>query len=211
MLLGETLRVALQSILGNLFRAILTMLGIVIGVGAVITMVALGTGAQQAIDQQMEAFGGNILSVNTSSRFTRGVAMEFVSLTTDDALALARGSDLFDGVVPELSSRFQVKYGNQNLNVSVLGTTANYVDVHGFTLAHGRMFSNADDTGRRRVAVLGAEIPEMLELPAESLVGQTVQIRSINFDVIGVLEAKGSSGFSNPDDDVWIPLSTAQF
>jgi putative ABC transport system permease protein len=211
MLIGETVRIALQSIRSNLFRAALTMLGIVIGVGAVITMVALGTGAQRAIDAQMQALGGDILSVGSSNRFSRGVAREDVSLTTDDADALARGSDLFDGVVPEINSRFQVKYGNRNLNVSVLGTTPNYLDVHGFELAEGRMFSNADDAGRRRVVVLGAEIPEMLEATPGQLVGQKLQIRSISFEVIGILEAKGSSGWRNPDDDVWIPLNTAQF
>ena len=211
MLLGETIRIALQSIRGNLFRAALTMLGIVIGVGAVITMVALGTGAQQAIDAQMEALGGDILSVGNASRFNRGVAYEGAALTTDDSAALARGSELFDGVVPEISSRFQVKYGNRNVNVTVKGTTPNYLDVHGFTMAFGNMFTQSDDSGRRRVVVLGAEIPEMLGVEPQLLVGQKVQIRSIGFEIIGILEAKGSSGFSNPDDDIWIPLSTAQF
>ncbi len=211
MLIGETVRIALQSIRGNLFRAALTMLGIVIGVGAVITMVALGTGAQRAIDQQMEALGGDILSVGNANRFSRGVAREQGTLNTDDAAALARGSDYFDGVVPEINARFQIKYGNRNLNVSVLGTTPNYIDVHGFEIASGRMFSSADDSSRRRVAVLGAEIPEMLDVDATSLVGRTLQIRSIGFEVIGVLAPKGSSGWRNPDDDVWVPLSTAQF
>ena len=211
MLIGETMRIALQSIRSNLFRAALTMLGIVIGVGAVITMVALGTGAQRAIDQQMDALGGNILSVGNANRFSRGVARAEGTLTTDDASALARGSKYFDGVVPEINSRFQIKYGNRNLNLSVLGTTANYPEVHGFSMAAGRMFTRADDASRRRVAVLGAEIPDMLEASAASLVGRTVQIRSIGFEVIGVLEAKGSSGWRNPDDDVWVPLSTAQF
>lgn len=211
MLIGETMRIALQSIRSNLFRAALTMLGIVIGVGAVITMVALGTGAQRAIDQQMSALGGDILSVGNANRFSRGVARAEGTLKTDDAAALARGSEYFAGVVPEINSRFQVKYGNRNLNLSVLGTTPNYPDVHGFSMAAGRMFSRADDASRRRVAVLGAEIPDMLEASAASLVGRTVQIRSIGFEVIGVLEAKGSSGWRNPDDDVWVPLSTAQF
>ncbi len=205
------MRIALQSIRGNLFRAVLTMLGIVIGVGAVITMVALGTGAQRAIDEQMQALGGDILSVGPANRFNRGVARDEVTLTTDDALALARGSERFDGVVPEINSRFQIKYGNRNLNLSVLGTTPNYIDVHGFTVAQGRMFSRADDAGRSRVAVLGAEIPGMLDTEAAALIGRKIQIRSISFDVIGVLEAKGSSGWRNPDDDIWIPLSTAQF
>ena len=118
MLIGETMRIALQSIRGNLFRAVLTMLGIVIGVGAVITMVALGTGAQRAIDAQMQALGGDILSVGRANRFSRGVARDDGTLTTDDAAALARGSEYFDGVVPEINSRFQIKYGNRNLNLS---------------------------------------------------------------------------------------------
>ena len=211
MLLGETVRIALQSIRGNLFRAALTMLGIVIGVAAVITMVALGTGAQRAIDQQMEALGGDILSIGNANRFSRGVAREQSTLTTDDAAELARGSERFDGVVPELGGRFQVKFGNRNINVSVLGTTPNYLDVHGFSIAAGRMFSNADDASRRRVVVLGAEVPGMLDADAASLLGQTVKVRSLNFEVIGVLEAKGSSGWRNPDDDVWMPLGTAQY
>ncbi len=211
MLLGETLRIALQSIRGNLFRAALTMLGIVIGVGAVITMVALGTGAQRAIDEQMQALGGDILSIGRANRFSRGIARDEGTLTTDDAAALAKGSDLFDGVVPEINSRFQVKHGNRNLNLSVIGTTPNYLDVHGFTMALGSMFTRADDAGRRRVAVLGSEIPGMLDTDAAGLIGRTIQIRSIGFEVIGVLESKGSSGWRNPDDDVWIPLKTAQF
>lgn len=211
MLLSETVRIALQSIRGNLFRAALTMLGIVIGVGAVITMVALGTGAQRAIDAQMAALGGDILSVGNANRFNRGVAYEGAALTADDSTALALGSELFDGVVPEINTRFQVKYGSRNLNLTVLGTTPNYLDVHGFSMDHGRMFTRSDDSGRRRVAVLGAEIPEMLETRADLLIGQKVQIRSIGFEIVGVLEAKGSSGWSNPDDDIWIPLSTAQF
>ena len=141
MLLGETLWIALQSIRGNLFRSALTMLGIVIGVAAVITMVALGTGAQRAIDEQMEALGGDILSISASSRFSRGVARNQLTLTTDDAGALARESKYLDGVVPEIDSRQQVKYGNRNLNSTVLGTTPNYADVHLFDVEVGRMFN----------------------------------------------------------------------
>jgi putative ABC transport system permease protein len=211
MLFGETLIIALQSIRANLFRAGLTMLGIVIGVAAVITMVALGTGAQREIDAQMEALGGDILSINTSNRFSRGVARFENSLTTDDADALAREARYLDGVVPEIGDRQQVKYGNRNLNISIMGTTPNYPDVHAFTIAVGRMFDAADDSARRRVAVLGNDVPGMLETDAASLLGRTIQIRSISFEVIGVLEAKGSSGWRNPDDDIWIPLSTAQF
>jgi putative ABC transport system permease protein len=211
MLIGETFLIALQSIRANLFRASLTMLGIVIGVAAVITMVALGTGAQAAIDKQMEALGGNILSIRSSSRFSRGVAHDQNTLTTDDADALARESIYLDGVVPEIDNRQQVKYGNRNLNLTILGTTPNYPNVHLFNIEAGRMFNLSDDSARRRVAVLGSEIPGMLDTDAASLIGRTIQIRSISFDVVGVLESKGSSGWRNPDDDIWVPLSTAQF
>jgi putative ABC transport system permease protein len=211
MLITETLRIALLSIRSNLFRAALTMLGIIIGVGAVITMVALGTGAQRAIDEQMAAFGGDILSVQSSSWFSRGVARDRQTLTTDDAAAMSIGTQHFSAVVPEINSRYQVKYGNKNLNLSTLGTTPNYADVHGFTVAYGRMFSAADEAARERVVVLGAESPAMFESDAPAMIGRDILIRSIPFSVIGVMEAKGSSGWRNPDDDMWIPLSTAQF
>jgi putative ABC transport system permease protein len=211
MLIGETILVALQSIRGNLFRAALTMLGIVIGVAAVITMVALGTGAQRAIDEQMEALGGDILSISASSWFSRGVARNQQTLTTSDADALARESTYFDGIVPEIDGRQQIKYGNQNLNLTILGTTPNYPDVHLFDIAAGRMFNDGDDSARRRVAVLGSEVPGMFDTEASAIIGRKIQIRSISFEVIGVLESKGSSGWRNPDDDIWVPLSTAQF
>ena len=211
MLFGETIRISLASIRSNLFRALLTMLGIVIGVGAVITMVALGTGAQRQIDEQMAAMGGNILSIQSSAWFSRGVARNQQTLTTDDALALSKGMEHVTAVVPEINSRFQVKYGNRNLNVSVIGTTPNYPDVHGFNFTHGGMFTSADDAARKRVVVLGAELPGMLDADPAALIGRSIQIRSIKFEVIGVLEAKGGSGWRNPDDDIWIPLSTAQF
>ena len=211
MLLTETIRISLLSIRSNLFRAMLTMLGIIIGVGAVITMVALGTGAQRAIDEQMAALGGDILSIQSSAWFSRGVARNQRTLTTDDAMALMTGSQHIDAVVPEISNRYQVKYGNKNLNLQTIGTTPNYPDVHGFEMAAGRMFGAADEAARRRVVVLGAEVPDMLEADAAALVGQTLQIRSIAFRIVGVLRAKGGTGWRNPDDDIWIPLSTAQF
>lgn len=211
MLIAETIQISLSSIRGNLFRALLTMLGIIIGVGAVITMVALGTGAQRAIDIQMAAFGGDILSVQSSAWFSRGVARNQQTLTTDDALALAFGPQHISAVVPEINARFQIKYGNKNLNLTTIGTTPNYPPTHGFEVAHGAFFSAADDAARRRVVVLGSEIPLMLDVEPAALVGQKIQIRSITFDIIGVLESKGGAGWRNPDDDIWVPLSTAQF
>ncbi len=211
MLISETISIALSSIRSNLFRAVLTMLGIIIGVGAVITMVALGAGAQREIDEQMAALGGDILSVQSSAWFMRGVARDRQSLTTDDAAALAIGSVHIAEVVPEIGGRVQVKYGNRNTNISMIGMTPNYIDVHGFEMAAGRMFTAADENSRKRVAVVAADVPGMLEADTAGMLGQTIMVRSIPFEVIGVLEPKGSSGWRNPDDDIWVPLSTAQF
>ena len=207
----ETLRIALASIRSNLFRATLTMLGIIIGVAAVITMVALGTGAQRAIDAQMAALGGDILSIESSSRFLRGVARNQQTITSDDVDALQRDAVHISAFAPEINGRFQVKYGNKNLNVTTLGTTPSYRTVHGFEIDVGRMYNAGDESARRRVVVMGAEIPAMFDLEAADFVGRTIQIRSISFEVIGVLKAKGTTGWRNPDDDLWIPFSTAQF
>ncbi len=211
MLIVETIRMSLNSIQANLFRALLTMLGIIIGVAAVITMVALGTGAQRAIDAQMAALGDDILSIQSSSRFSRGVTHDSQTLTTDDAKALAIEPVHLSDVVPEIGGRLQVKYGNKNFNLSVVGTTPNYPLVHGFKLAHGEFLSAAEEASRTRAVVLGSEIPEMMEVDAAALIGQTLQIRSISFEIIGIYESKGGSGWRNPDDDLYIPLSTSQF
>ncbi len=113
--------------------------------------------------------------------------------------------------MPEINNRYQAKYGNMNLNLSTIGTTPNYPYVHGFEIANGRFFSAADEAARARVVVLGAEIPAMFETDAAAIIGRDILIRSIPFTVIGVMNAKGSYGWRNPDDDIWIPLSTAQF
>jgi putative ABC transport system permease protein len=211
MLFSETLLIALRSIRANPFRASLTILGIVIGVAAVITMVALGNGAQRAIDLQMEALGGDILSISSGNRWSHGIARNELSLTSDDAKALALDTTYLAEIVPEISGRYQFKYGNRNLNLDTIGTSPNYAEVHRFTIAAGRMFTEADNASRRRVVVLGSQIPTDLETTATNLVGRTVAIRGIDFEVIGVMEEKGSPGWGNPDNDIWIPLNTAQF
>ena len=213
MLFGETLQVAFQSIRANLLRSLLTMLGIIIGVAAVITMVAIGTGAQRAVEEQISNLGANLLQVYAGQSMHRGVASaNRVSLTTDDAKALEREATLLSEVVPELRSSLQVKYGNKNINVNVNGTTPNYVPVNNFSIKHGRMFTAGDDDARQRYAVLGGAIPEMLETNTAALIDQTLLIRGIPFKIIGVLEEKGAEGsWSNPDEQILIPLGTAQF
>ena len=206
----EILRVALASIRGNLFRAALTMLGVIIGVAAVITMLALGTGAQRAVERQLDALGANVITVTTWMRFAQGIARE-QALTTADAEALRNEARNVAAVAPEESSRQQVKLGNRNLNLSVIGTTTDHAAVNGFELEAGRLLTAIDDSSRRRVAVLGGEVPEQLGTTAEALVGRSILIKSLPFEVVGVYRRKGAIGFGNPDDDIYVPVSTSEY
>jgi putative ABC transport system permease protein len=208
--MDEILRVALASIRGNLFRATLTMLGVIIGVAAVIAMLALGTGAQRAIDERLESLGANVITVTTWMRFAQGVAREQV-LTTDDAEAVRAEARDVSAVAPEQTSRQQVKFGNRNLNLSVIGTTPEHMVVNGYTMLAGRMLTANDDASHARVVVLGGEVPEQLEVDARDLVGRKVLIKAMPFEVVGVYEKKGAVGPGNPDDDVFIPIRTSRY
>jgi len=213
MLIGETILVALQSIRANALRSVLTALGIIIGVAAVITMVALGTGAQKAVEEQIEAMGSNILTVFPGMMFTRGVAADVrANLTTDDAEALQQKAELLSGVVPEMQSQQQVKYLNTNINTAIVGSTANFPEVKRFTMAHGRFFTAGEDQARERYAVLGSEIPNLLSANPAALIHQTILIRGLAFEIIGVMAPKGATGsWQNPDEQILIPLNTARY
>jgi putative ABC transport system permease protein len=210
MLLGETLRVAMQSIRANLFRAMLTMLGIVIGVAAVITMLAAGAGAQKNIEDQIDALGANLLSISAQSWFLRGISRQQLTLEVEDVWALEDNTKYIDLVVPRLEDRGQIKYGNRNLNARLVGTTDGYTEMYGYEMAAGEMFTRADDENKRRVAVFGGVLPQQLEIEdPEELIGQQVAIRGVPFTVIGVLEEVGSDR-NSPDERVLLPLRTAE-
>jgi len=213
MLYGETIQVALEALQANKLRSFLTMLGIVIGVGAVIAMVALGRGAQKSVNDRIAALGTTLLTVNAGQ--SRGgpvsSATDRAPLTVDDATALANRAQYVLAVQPEMARSLQVQYESRNTNTNIVGTTANYLDVRNFKLAEGRMFGDADDNARRRVAVLGPQVVSDLGVATPAaLVGETVRIDGVQFEVIGVLESKGTGGFQNPDDQVLIPLQTAR-
>ncbi len=212
MMIFEIIRVAFASIRANKLRASLTMLGVIIGVAAVITVVALSTGAQRAVEDRIQALGANLLSIMPGQSFMGGRASEQrVSLTVDDALALARDGTLIAAVVPELQRSLQVAYVNRNANLNIIGTTANYAAVRNTRVTHGRMFTEGEDEGRQRYAVVGSAVPTMFDINPAAMIGRTIQIRGLPFEVIGVLEPKGSQGWINPDEQVLIPLMTAQY
>jgi putative ABC transport system permease protein len=211
MLFLEIIIVALQSIRANLFRAALTMLGIIIGVGAVITMLAAGAGAQKRIDEQIASLGANILTVNTSNFFAGGVSRDSQSLVIDDANALRTDSTYLDAVVPEMQSRGQYKLDNVNTIARLSGTTHEYPAIFNYKLALGRFFNAEDDTDRKRVVVLGSDLPQRLDKKPQDLVGKMIAVNGQPFEVIGVLESIGGGfGNNNPDSSAFIPLRTAE-
>jgi len=216
MLIGEIIRVALGALRANKLRSLLTMLGIVIGVAAVIAVVALGTGAQSAVKDRISSLGTTLLTVIPGQQRGMGVTFDqTMKLTMDDAKALddpARAPSL-TAVQPEMNSRLQVQYQSLNTNTSIVGTTANYLEVRKYELAAGRMFSRAEDEGRQRVAVLGPTVLEALGINSpDAIVGENVRIRGIQFLVVGVLKSKGqATPFGNPDDQVLVPITTGRF
>jgi putative ABC transport system permease protein len=210
-ILREGVRVALDGLRANALRSLLTTLGIIIGIAAVVTMVALGMGAQRAVQDRIAALGPTILNVFSGQDFRGGVAISGAqSLTYADDTALEHGARYLVGVVPELQRNFQIKFGNHNVNQDVIGTTPDFVSVRNYTLAAGRMFTVGEAAALRRYAVLGSIIPAQLQTTADQITGRDIQIGPFPFTVIGVLSEKGGGPGSN-DDDVIIPFQTARF
>jgi putative ABC transport system permease protein len=210
----EIWRVALQAIRANKLRSFLTALGIIIGVGAVITMIALGSGARKAVQDQIASLGTNLLTVAPGQSFMRGVASDVrVSLTVADADTLRNTeSDHILSVMPEISRSLQVKQGNKNVNVAITAVVPEYFPAHTYTTTAGQFFTAGDDQSRRRVALLGSAVPDMFQANPASMVGQQILIRGIPFDIVGVLSSKGAqSSFMNPDEQIFIPLQTGRY
>jgi len=214
-LLGETVRVALGAIRVNKLRSFLTMLGVVIGVAAVIAMVALGRGAQESVNARIASLGTTLVTVMPGQVFGRGIASasDRAALTIDDAKALEQRGTYIAAVQPELSKQAQVQFGSANTNTTIIGTTPNYPEVRLYQMAAGRMFSQADDQATRRVAVVGDAVLQNLNvMSADAIINQNIRIQGQQFTVIGALAPKGQgAAFGNPDDQVLIPLNTARF
>ena len=211
-MMWETIKVAVAALRANKMRSFLTMLGIIIGVGAVITVVAMGEGAQRAVQEQIESLGTNQLTVSSGHRWWRGVGSAGGTfLGTDDAEALEREARYLTAVVPEASTQLQVEHLNRNMNTNVVGTVPAFIEVRNIDLSLGRFLSQSDMVARRTVAVLGSQVPDRLGYRAQDLVGSTIRIRGIPFEVVGILEASGEMGYYSVDDRVLIPLSTARY
>jgi len=210
MLFWEIIRVALGALLANKGRALLTMLGIIIGVGAVIAMMAMGAGASKAVQDRITSLGANLVFVSAQRHFEHGVAGNPAPLTSADAETLARRMTVATAIVPQLQRNFQVKYRSVNTNTNIVATVPDYFAVRRFNFANGRPFNNPEVTSRRRVAVIGADAAANL-YGGPAMVGELVYINGSPYEVIGVLEPKGAEGFMNVDDQIVVPLTTGQY
>jgi putative ABC transport system permease protein len=216
----ETIRVALEALSANKLRSGLTMLGIVIGVGAVIALMSIGSGAQQAIAANIKSLGANLITITPGSSNQGGVALgngSAQSLTIDDANAIAdpENAPAVAAVSPELSfTQFKVPilYKSTQVAASFVGVTPAYEDVHSFHAALGAWFTQDDMDSRQKVVMLGANVANEL-FGSQDPTGQDVRIRAgrpAQFRVVGVLQSKGGGPLGNIDDQILLPLTTLQ-
>lgn len=212
-MLGESIKMAIDGMITNKMRTFLTLLGIIIGVGAVIAMVSLGLGVKEQIKTNISSLGSNLLIVTSGGRTSSGARMAAgtgVRLTLEDAKAIEKSIADIDYVAPSVSSSYQLVAGNQNWTAGVEGTTPNVIDIRSYKVEDGRMFSDKDLDSRARVAVVGQTIVENL-FPDGNAVGKTIRINKAPFSIIGVLGEKGQSANGQDQDDVvYIPITTAQ-
>ena len=210
--LSQSLLIAWESISGNKMRSLLTVLGIIIGVAAVIAMLSIGRGAQASIRTQIESNGTNLLFIRPGNFQQGGVASaagSAATLTLDDAEALRNAPSVL-GVAPEVDGRAQVAYLGQNANTRLVGVTPEYAAVRNFQVAEGDFISDANVVAHSSVVVLGSAVAENLFGGTTGIVGQSIRLSGQPYRVIGVLVSKGGTGFANQDDQVLIPLTTAQ-
>ncbi|NBW92902.1 MAG: ABC transporter permease, partial [Bacteroidetes bacterium] len=207
------IKVAGKSIVKNKMRTLLTMLGIIIGVGAVIIMVAIGEGAQSQIEEQIQNLGTNMLVITPGAATTSGAsqgAMSFNRLRSEDAEKIRSESIYAAGVSEVIFTRTQIVGGSGNWRSTIHGVTTDYPVIRDWELRSGRFFDASEERTGKKVIVLGATIADNL-FPDRDPVGERVLVRNVPMDVIGVLEMKGQTPDGNDQDDViMVPLSTAR-
>ena len=208
----STLRIAINSLKVNKMRSMLTSLGIIIGVSAVIIMLAIGTGAQEKVQKNMESMGSNLLTIRGASAKSGGVHMgmgTIPTLTTKDATAINKNARGILGVAPVSSETKQLTYGNQNWSTSVYGTMPEYFFIKNYEIDCGREFIPEDIRNAAKVAIMGTTVASEL-FGDVNPVGKTIRVGNIPFKVIGTLKSKGQAGPMDQDDLIFIPLTTAQ-
>jgi len=206
-------RIALRALIVNKMRSALTMLGIIIGVGAVIAMIAVGSGAKAQITDHIASMGSNLLMVRSGSSTSGGLRMgsgTVPTLTVDDAEAILNEIPSVKSVAPDLAGVAQVVHGNQNWSTSIIGTMPEMLEIRNWPVASGRLFTQQEVNGATKVCLVGWTVMENL-FEGIDPIGQFIRIKNIPFEVIGVLSHKGQSGPGHDHDDtIMVPLTTAQ-
>jgi len=211
MTLIASIRIALRAISVNALRGILTALGVIIGVGAVVATLSIGTGAKLAVAAQVQALGSNLITIFPGQAGQLGVRVgaQVMTLKYEDGVAIKESVPEVVDVAAEYGRAAQVVYGNQNTSTQVLGETPNFPDVRDWPVASGTFVSDEDLKRRTRVAVLGQTVAKELFGEADPI-GARVKINRTTFTVIGIMDTKGTNGFQDRDDVVFVPLTTAQ-
>jgi len=209
MLITQNFLTALRGLAANKLRSALTILGIVIGVAAVVALMAIGNGATSSITNRITSNGSNLLNIQAgrSQRPAAGAQTAPTYLTYKDYQALVRTLTGVSGIAPAYQSRYTVTHASQTTSTSVTGITETFLNVHTYVIDQGRNINAADRTRQNPVAVIGATTAQDL-FPSGSPLGQSIKINNVTFTIVGTLKSKGSSGFTNEDDIVMIPLET---
>lgn len=209
----ESIAIALRALLANKLRSILTMLGIIIGVGAVIAMVSIGMGVREKVQSSIASLGSNMLIVTpgaASSQGVRSASGSSITLSAEDAEYIKRTVPGIDYVAPSVNRQYQIIAGNQNWTTTVYGITPEYMAIKSLTVGSGSFVSEQDIKSRNRVAVLGATVAESL-FGEMNPTGQSIRINNTPYQVVGILDSKGQSAMGQDQDDmVLVPLTTAQ-
>lgn len=212
-MLNESIKMAMEGMVANKLRTFLTLLGIIIGVGAVIAMVSLGFGMKENIKQNISKLGSNLLIITTGGRTATGARLaagEGTKLTYEDALAIERQVADISGISASVQTSYQLVAGNQNWTSRVEGTTPDNFVIQSLETEEGRTFNDKDLNRRSRVCVIGKTVADNL-FPEGDPVGKMIRIKKAPFQVIGVLKSKGQSGMGMDQDDVvYMPLTTMQ-
>ncbi len=208
--LGQAIIEALESVSSNKLRSALTILGIVIGVGAVIAMLAVGNGAQNTITGSISGIGSNLLFVFQGNQTADLTHVEPLTLQDSNALLDQFQAPSVDKVAPILSNNLQVTYGGEKTNPTVYGVTSSYKDVRNYSMSEGDFISDDQNLGRASVALIGVDVADKLFGRRDGLVGEIIRIEGQPFRIIGVLVSKGGGSFGSEDNVVMVPFSTAQ-
>ena len=204
-----------KSLLANKTRSVLTILGIVIGIGSVIAMIAIGRGSENMIQSNIQSLGSNLVIVMPGMQRGPGFQVSMgrgsaQTLIKDDADAIQREINVAKGVAPEATGRYQVTAKGTNTNTSVAGTTASYPSVRNLEIFAGSFVTDQHVKQMSKVAVLGPAARDDLFGEGINPIGQSVRVKKVDFKVIGVTKKKGGSGFGNQDDMIFVPITTAQ-